>query len=211
MAMEKGLYSAPQGLEEPTDTAARFVGVERIITFYFGRHVLNKEHPVLAVLIVDDEALIRQDTERALRYGFGAKLCIHPKQVAVVHATLAPTPAQIDWARRVHAAIDALGAAPVRAVVIMSGKERIFIAGADLKWLGRIADPAEGEKAAYPTICKGRYRVGGETYYAIEEPASLNTLEILPDLLRLIEFSVRLLQGQSGRLVLDLSVLVTLR
>ena len=44
---------------------------------------------------------------------------------------------------------------------------------------------AEGEKAAYPTICKGRYRVDGETYYAIEEPASLNTLDLLPDLIRL--------------------------
>ncbi|MGB5080234.1 MAG: peptidase U32 family protein [Burkholderiales bacterium] len=44
---------------------------------------------------------------------------------------------------------------------------------------------ADGEKAAYPTICKGRYRVDGDTYYAIEEPASLNTLDLLPDLVRL--------------------------
>jgi O2-independent ubiquinone biosynthesis protein UbiU len=40
-----------------------------------------------------------------------------------------------------------------------------------------------GENAAYPTLCKGRFRVGSETYYAIEEPASLNTLELLPKLL----------------------------
>lgn len=38
------------------------------------------------------------------------------------------------------------------------------------------------EKASYPTICKGRYEVNGEDYYAIEEPASLNTLELLPRL-----------------------------
>ena len=50
---------------------------------------------------VDDEALIRLDTERALRFGFGAKLCIHPRQVPVVHATLAPTPMQVEWAQRV--------------------------------------------------------------------------------------------------------------
>jgi citrate lyase subunit beta/citryl-CoA lyase len=56
---------------------------------------------------VDDEALIRQDTERALRFGFGGKLCIHPRQVAVVHAALAPTPEQIAWARRVLAAMQA--------------------------------------------------------------------------------------------------------
>ena len=41
---------------------------------------------------------------------------------------------------------------------------------------------AEGEQASYPTLCKGRFDVGGEQYYAIEEPASLNTLELLPKL-----------------------------
>jgi citrate lyase subunit beta/citryl-CoA lyase len=54
---------------------------------------------------VDDEALIRTDTERALRFGFGAKLCIHPKQVPAVHAALAPQSTQIEWARRVVAAM----------------------------------------------------------------------------------------------------------
>jgi O2-independent ubiquinone biosynthesis protein UbiU len=45
---------------------------------------------------------------------------------------------------------------------------------------------AEGEKAAYPTLCKGRFDVGNEHgYYAIEEPTSLNTLELLPDLVKL--------------------------
>ena len=39
-----------------------------------------------------------------------------------------------------------------------------------------------GENAGYPTLCKGRYRVGGNTYYAIEEPTSLNTLDLLPRL-----------------------------
>jgi putative protease len=47
----------------------------------------------------------------------------------------------------------------------------------------------EGERAGYPTICKGRFEVAngetGETYYAIEEPASLNTLTLLPDLLKI--------------------------
>ncbi|MDR2092766.1 MAG: U32 family peptidase [Azoarcus sp.] len=43
---------------------------------------------------------------------------------------------------------------------------------------------ADGERAGYPTLCKGRFTVNDETYYAIEEPASLNTLELLPELLR---------------------------
>ncbi|MTV41295.1 ubiquinone anaerobic biosynthesis protein UbiU [Duganella radicis] len=44
------------------------------------------------------------------------------------------------------------------------------------------------ENASYPTLCKGRFEVGDETYYAIEEPTSLNTLELLP---RLLEMGVR--------------------
>jgi putative protease len=44
---------------------------------------------------------------------------------------------------------------------------------------------AEGERTGYPTICKGRFEVDEETYYAIEEPASLNTLEMLPELIRM--------------------------
>ncbi|MET0045641.1 MAG: peptidase U32 family protein, partial [Candidatus Thiodiazotropha sp. 6PLUC3] len=41
---------------------------------------------------------------------------------------------------------------------------------------------ARGEQAGYPTICKGRFAVGDHTYYALEEPTSLNTLELLPKL-----------------------------
>jgi collagenase-like PrtC family protease len=41
----------------------------------------------------------------------------------------------------------------------------------------------DGERTGYPTLCKGRFEVEGETYYAIEEPTSLNTLELLPQLM----------------------------
>ncbi|MBS1171066.1 MAG: hypothetical protein H6R01_1984 [Burkholderiaceae bacterium] len=47
---------------------------------------------------------------------------------------------------------------------------------------------ADGENASYPTLCKGRFEVNDESYYAIEEPASLNTLELLP---KLMEMGVR--------------------
>jgi putative protease len=39
-----------------------------------------------------------------------------------------------------------------------------------------------GENAGYPTVCKGRFDVGGHVFYAIEEPTSLNVLEILPQI-----------------------------
>ena len=38
------------------------------------------------------------------------------------------------------------------------------------------------EPAGYPTVCKGRFEVGGEVFHALEEPTSLNTLELLPRL-----------------------------
>lgn len=56
----------------------------------------------------DAEALAA-DAQRSRRFGFGAKLCIHPAQVAGVHQALAPTDAERDWARRVLAAEVAAG------------------------------------------------------------------------------------------------------
>ena len=42
---------------------------------------------------------------------------------------------------------------------------------------------APGEARAYPTLCKGRFVVDGQRGYALEEPTSLNTLELLPQLI----------------------------
>lgn len=40
----------------------------------------------------------------------------------------------------------------------------------------------KGENAGYPTLCKGRYYVDDVLYHPIEEPTSLNTLSLLPEL-----------------------------
>ncbi len=40
------------------------------------------------------------------------------------------------------------------------------------------------EQAGYPTLCKGRFDVDGEVYHALEEPTSLNTMELLPQLMK---------------------------
>ena len=40
------------------------------------------------------------------------------------------------------------------------------------------------EPRGYPTLCKGRFDVDGTVDYAIEEPTSLNTLAILPELMQ---------------------------
>jgi citrate lyase subunit beta/citryl-CoA lyase len=51
-----------------------------------------------------DAQVLAQDAQRSRRFGFGAKLCIHPAQVAGVHQALAPTEAECAWAERVLAA-----------------------------------------------------------------------------------------------------------
>jgi len=53
---------------------------------------------------IDDAAALDADTRRARRLGFGAKLCIHPRQVAAVHAAFAPSADELAWAERVVAA-----------------------------------------------------------------------------------------------------------
>jgi citrate lyase subunit beta/citryl-CoA lyase len=50
---------------------------------------------------IDDEALLLSEWARARAHGFAAKLCIHPKQVAAVHAALVPSAQELAWAQRV--------------------------------------------------------------------------------------------------------------
>ena len=57
-------------------------------------------------------------------------------------------------------------------------------AGTESRLNGVLLDRyADNENAGYPTLCKGRFEVNNETYYAIEEPTSLNTLEMLPEMI----------------------------
>jgi putative protease len=70
---------------------------------------------------------------------------------------------------------------PAKAVRWFEGRQ-----GLEARLNGVLIDRyADGENASYPTLCKGRFEVGGEEYYAIEEPTSLNTMELLPELLRM--------------------------
>jgi citrate lyase subunit beta / citryl-CoA lyase len=64
---------------------------------------------------IDDAQQLEADVRRSRRYGFGAKLCIHPKQVAGVHSGFAPTEKEIAWARRVLAA---LASGPLGAIAV---------------------------------------------------------------------------------------------
>jgi len=59
-------------------------------------------------------------------------------------------------------------------------------AGVESRLNGVLIDTyANDEPRGYPTLCKGRFRVEGQRDYAIEEPTSLNTLAILPELIEI--------------------------
>ena len=56
-----------------------------------------------------DTEQLKADARRARRMGFGAKLCIHPAQVAPVNDAFMPAPEQVAWAWRVVEASEAAG------------------------------------------------------------------------------------------------------
>jgi citrate lyase subunit beta/citryl-CoA lyase len=56
-------------------------------------------------LATDDVPQIERDVARSRRFGMGGKLCIHPRQVPVVNTGFAPGEKEVEWARRVVAAL----------------------------------------------------------------------------------------------------------
>jgi citrate lyase subunit beta / citryl-CoA lyase len=55
---------------------------------------------------IDDQSRLPADLDLARACGFGAKLCIHPKQVDAIHTAMRPSEAEIAWAKRVAAAAE---------------------------------------------------------------------------------------------------------
>ncbi|AJO78163.1 CoA ester lyase [Pseudomonas sp. MRSN 12121] len=60
---------------------------------------LDGVHPA-----IDDPEGLRRCIRHAYEMGFGGALCIHPRQVAVIHQALAPSAEDLAWAQRVVAA-----------------------------------------------------------------------------------------------------------
>jgi citrate lyase subunit beta/citryl-CoA lyase len=92
-ALDLDLSGDPRGLSYP---ACRIALASRAV---------GLASPIAGVTteVRNEEALL-SDFALARACGFGAKLCIHPAQVAPIHHALAPTPEQRAWATRVLAA-----------------------------------------------------------------------------------------------------------
>ena len=62
---------------------------------------------------LSDAAGLAAHVKRAKALGLGGKLCIHPAQVALVNGGWQPAPEELDWARRVLAAVQASGSGAI--------------------------------------------------------------------------------------------------
>ncbi|CAN5291843.1 CoA ester lyase [soil metagenome] len=79
-------------------------------------HLAGRPAPIDGVsLELTDAAVIARHAQQSKRWGFGGKLCIHPRQVEAVNLAFRPSPQDCDWARRV---LDAAGASGGAAVAL---------------------------------------------------------------------------------------------
>jgi len=67
--------------------------------------------PALDMITPDFKDLARTTREatEARTFGFTGKMCIHPRQLPVVHEVFRPTDAELAWARRVVEAFSGSG------------------------------------------------------------------------------------------------------
>lgn len=70
--------------------------------------------PLAGVTPALDAVQVSADMRHARSLGFGAKMCIHPAQVAVVRAALAPSAEELAWAQRVLQARQASGSGAIQ-------------------------------------------------------------------------------------------------
>ena len=98
------------GLVAGTTAAERLLDQARFVLLVHSR-LAELAAPLDTVFPnIDDLAGLARFARDAGDMGFAGMLCIHPKQVAAVHAALAPSAAELDWARRVIAAAGGSGA-----------------------------------------------------------------------------------------------------
>ena len=110
MARSDGLYAFTYGcLDLANELGIRFgsaaaqVVFDRLRTDLLLHSCINRLHPPLETTFPDfnDEAAIQRNSAYWRDMGFGGVLCIHPKQVAAVHAALQPSEAERLFAEKV--------------------------------------------------------------------------------------------------------------
>jgi citrate lyase subunit beta/citryl-CoA lyase len=88
----------------------------------------------------NDDALLTRMVQRARRMGFGAKLCIHPRQVDGVRRGFMPGEQELAWAEEVMAAVRASDGGAISLKGKMIDKPVILQAEKFLHQAGRLLD-----------------------------------------------------------------------
>ncbi|KVR13291.1 aldolase [Burkholderia ubonensis] len=95
---------------------------------------------------IHDGERIERDAFNGKQLGFGAKLCIHPKQIGFVHKCFRPSEDEVRWARRILVAMrDSNGS-----VVTVDGKmvdRPVLLCAARIAGLAAAVDTASDEAA----------------------------------------------------------------
>lgn len=86
---------------------------------------------------LDDPSQLASDVSYARRLGFGGKLCIHPKQVALVNSGFLPSDEEVAWAHRIVQAMQAANGAAVAVDGKMVDKPVLLKAETLLKSAGK--------------------------------------------------------------------------
>ena len=111
-------------------TTCKFRGAQPELVF--------KVKPQTTVLIIITLLLIGSfaHAQKAKRFGFGAKLCIHPKQIPIIKRAFSPTIEEISWAKRVIAADNASNGQAVKVDGKMVDRPVVMLAHRILRLAG---------------------------------------------------------------------------
>lgn len=95
-----------------SSAAAQFVLDQARMSLLLHSRGANLQAPLDGVHpAIDDPEGLRSSVRHAYEMGFAGALCIHPKQVPVIHSALAPSADDLAWAKRVIEASASAGGA----------------------------------------------------------------------------------------------------
>ncbi|MEY4345206.1 MAG: hypothetical protein RL032_1038 [Pseudomonadota bacterium] len=93
-----GVMDLMVDLDVPNDSATLTYAASQIA---IASRAAGLPPPIAGVTAAIDVLQVTSDMRIAMGLGFGAKMCIHPTQLAAVRDALRPTSADTDWAQRI--------------------------------------------------------------------------------------------------------------
>jgi putative protease len=157
-----------------------------------------ERHPALALHLSVQGSATNVEALRFYRRNFGIRRAVLPRVLSLAQVCQVAEKSPVDLEvfgfgslcvmaeGRCHLSSYVTGESPNSCGVCSPAKAvrwQETAAGRESRLNGVLIDRfGAGENAGYPTLCKGRFAVGDAVYHALEEPVSLNTLDLLPQL-----------------------------